>query len=73
MKIPRVNVEKVQQAWWRTGLFWSWPWEYVDGPVFYSIGLGLWSVWWSAERISYIDGEGRIRDHRYFKIELNRD
>jgi hypothetical protein len=58
----------------RTGLFWVWPWEYIDGPIFYSIGLGFWSLWWAPEKIWTGQWEnGNLKMVRYIRIELNRD
>ena len=41
---------KFVRKWWR-GWYWMHPWEYIDGPIIYGIGLGFWSFWWSTEKL----------------------
>ena len=56
------------RRWWR-GWYWAWPWDYIDGPIYFSIGLGFWSLWWSVP-IYCLDCRGY---HRHLSIDWNID
>lgn len=59
--------------WWH-GWYWMWPWDYIDGPVFYAIGLGFWSLVWSAEKL-WVPSSGldNPKYRRFLSIEWNID